>query len=226
MSDDYPGPLIETKEKEINLNKLPCIQKEIKGEDNTIYNLKIYKTNKSIIFIIIQNDILNYESEYSLQQFFEINNFFKSFSSIQDIYTNFFDKLENKEILILENEYKLILKFKFNYIREIKEIIFDFDINIKNRVLKISNKIKEIEKINIKLKEINKEIEEQKIKLNEQIKIIKNNKNEINNINGQKLEDIKKNIKENIKEIKDNENKEKSKLDNLSKKIEETKKFM
>ena len=281
MTDNCPGPLIETKEQEINLDELTYIQKEIKAEDITLYNLKIYKSNQSIIFNIIQNDILkiNYKKEYSLQQFFEINIFFKSFQSIQDIYTDFFenfDKLENKEIFIYENDYKLNVKFKFNYLRKIKEIIFDFDINIKNKVLQICNKIKEIEKINIKLKEINKEIEEQKIKLknndkilNEQINIIKNNKNELNkeiklikelqniinvnnkneidninkkikdneneinknqneikNINEKKLDDIKKNIKENIKEIKDNENKEKSKLDNLSKKIEETKKFI
>ena len=192
MTDNCPGPLIETKEQEINLDELTYIQKEIKAEDNTLYNLKIYKSNQSIIFNIIQNDILkiNYKKEYSLQQFFEINIFFKSFQSIQDIYTDFFenfDKLENKEILIYENDYKLNVKFKFNYLRKIKEIIFDFDINIKNKVLQICNKIKEIEKINIKLKEINKEIEEQKIKLknndkilNKQINIIKNNKNELN----------------------------------------------
>ena len=81
------------------------------------------------------------------------------------IYTDFFDNYEDKEILILDKVYKLNIIFKFNYFARIKEIIFDFDIDIKNKVLQICNKIKEIEKINIKLKEINKEIEEQKIKL-------------------------------------------------------------
>ena len=234
MTDNCPGPIIaDTKEPEINLNELPCIQKEIKAEDNILYNLKIYKSNKSIIFNIIQNDILkiNYKKEYSLQQFFWVNNFFKSFSSIQEIYTDFFenfDKLENKEILIFENDYKLNVKFKFSYLRKIKEIIFDFDINIKNKVLQIYNKIKEIEKINIKLKEINKEIEEQKIKLknndkilNEQINIIKNNKNELNKViklikelqniinvnNKNEIDNINKKIKDNENEINKNQNK-------------------
>ena len=124
MTDNCPNPIIaDTKETEINLKNLPCIQKEIRAEDNTFYNLKIYKSNQSIIFNIIQSDNLeiNYKNEYSLKQFYDLKNIFKSFSSIQDIFTNFFDKIENKEILILEDYYKLNVKFKFNYLREIKE---------------------------------------------------------------------------------------------------------
>ena len=63
MDDYYPNPIIaDTKEIEINLKNLPCIQKEIRAEDNTFYNLKIYKSNQSIIFNIIQSD--NWEINY------------------------------------------------------------------------------------------------------------------------------------------------------------------
>ncbi len=48
-----------------------------------------------------------YENEYTLEDFIEIDNFFKSFSSIQEIFTDFFENFKEKEIIISEHEYKL-----------------------------------------------------------------------------------------------------------------------
>ena len=159
--------IIEIKKHEIDLNNLPYIEKEIKGENKMIYNMKIYNAKNSIIFNIKIKDTseIIYKSEYTLEEFIKINNFFKSFSSIQEIYTNFFedfDNIEKKEIIIEENEFKLNIIFKFKDLGKIKEIKFNFDINIKSKVLQLCNRMKEIENENNKLNEKIKEINFQK----------------------------------------------------------------
>ena len=217
MTSNCPPLLAETKESEKDLSNLPYIEKEIKGKDNNIlYNIKIYNAKKSIIIKINRDKDFSeiiYKNEYTLEQFIEINNFFKSFSSIQEIYTDFFENFNKKEIIIIENEYKLKVKYKFEYLEKTKEIIFDFDnynINLNNIVIKLCDKIKEIEQINLNIKKLNKELEGQKIKLND-------NENKINDkIDKNAFEIIKKKLEDNSNKIKDlTEIKERQKVINL-----------
>ena len=198
---DCPEPL-ETPL--VCLDKLPYIQKEIK-KNSILYNIKIYNANTSIIISIKSiNDFLeiNYKNEYTLQQLYQKDDCFASFNSIEKLYNNVFENY-NKEIIILENEYKINLIFKFVFFNNIKEIIFNFDesnLNMRNSFFKLFNKIKEISKINENLGEkiennrneieqLKKKLEEEKIfNLNEKIKKLENklsveNKRELNEIN-------------------------------------------
>ena len=213
----------------IDFNKLPFIEHKIKSENNLLYTIKIYNGQKYLIFEIISiNDFLeiNYKNEYTFEKLSQIDNFFKSFKSIEEIYTEFFQIIKNKQITVLENEYKINLIFKFEfYFGKIKEIKFNFNdyiINIKNSFLNLYDKIqekkernKEIEeelnKINTKLniKQIN--IENNERRINDKIKELKNNKKEINKKFEEEKILIEKNLNEKLEnfenKLKDNYNK-------------------
>jgi len=164
-----------------DINTLPSIEiKEHKGEDKNLYNIKIFQGEKSIIFQIEKiNDFseLIYEEEYTLKELYNKNNFFKCYSSIKDIFKGFFKEFKDKEIIISENNEIINLKFEFKIIG--KKQIIEFDINnykLNNTkiILKLCNKIIEIEKLNIKLNNINnklsKQIENNKKETDEKIK--------------------------------------------------------
>ena len=203
MIDDYPCPSIETAyETEIDLNNLPFIENEIKGNNNILYNIKIYNAKYSIIFYIKKiNDflVINYKNEYTFEQLKKIDIFFKSFKSIEEIYIDFFQNFTKKEIIILENENTINLNIKFEHVGKMKKIIFNFDIynlNMEKTIYKLCDKMKEINNFNINIKEIE-----------EKINIIQNNE---------------KNIDENIKKISE-KNSNKDILDKFNKLKEEIK---
>ena len=215
----------------IDFDKLPFIEQKIKSENNILYNIKIFNAKKYLIVEIISiKDFLeiNYRNEYTFEKLSLIDNCFKSFKSIEEIYTGFFQNIKNNQIKILENEYKINLVFKFEYyFGKTKEIKFNFNdsnLNIKNSFFNLYDKIQqkkernkeleeELNKINTKLniKQINVENYERRI--NDKIKELKNNKKEINkkfeeeellieNIN-EKIKIFQKKINENlIKELK------------------------
>ena len=178
---DCPGPIImETKSKpEIDLNNLSFIEKECKGIDNNLYNIKIYNTKDSIIFHLKKlNDFYEiiYKQNYTLEELNNINIYFKSFYSIEDIYNDFFKNYEENKIIIFENEDKIHLKFKYIHGTKEKEIefIFDsYDLNIRKVLFKLYDKIIEIDKLQLEINEINNKLNEQKI-------INENNKKELN----------------------------------------------
>ena len=187
-----------------DIDSLPFIEiKEHKGEDNILYNIKIFQGEKSIIFQIKKiNDFseLIYEEEYTLKELYNKNNFFKCYTSIKDIFKGFFKEFKDKEIIISKNDDKMDLKFKFKSIGKIQ--IIEFVINklkLSNTkiILKLCNKIIEIEKLNIelsnKLNNINNELKE-KITINK-----KETDDKINNLIENNKKEIDKKIKENIK---------------------------
>ena len=138
-----PTPLID-------FDKLPFIEQKIKSKNNILYTIKIINSNKYLIFEIKSiNDFLeiNYKNEYIFEELSQIDNFFKSFKSIEEIYTEFFQNIKNKQITILENEYKIKIVFKFEYyfgkIREINLNFDDYNININNTFINLYDKIKE-----------------------------------------------------------------------------------
>ena len=106
--EENQSPIIERIKKDINI--LPSIEiKEHKGEDNKLYNIKIFQGEKSIIFQIKKiNDFseLIYEGEYILEELYNKNNFFRCHSSIKDIFKEFFKNLKIKKLLYL----KMIIK--------------------------------------------------------------------------------------------------------------------
>ena len=98
MINGCPYPAFITKH---DLNNLPFIQKEVKGEDNDIlYTIKIYNTKQSIIFNIYKSNDFSemiYENEYTLEDFIEIDNFFKSFRLFKKYLQIFLKILKRKK---------------------------------------------------------------------------------------------------------------------------------
>ena len=176
--EESQSPIIERIRKDINI--LPFIEiKKHKGEDNILYNIKIFQGENSILFQIkIINDFseLIYEGEYTLEELYNNNNFFRCYTSIKDIFKEFFKEFKDKEIIISKNDDKINLKFKFKNIGKIQIIEFVINNKILNHtkiILKLCNKIIEIEKLNNELNnklnninnELKKHIEESKKKL-------------------------------------------------------------
>ena len=196
------SPLIERIRRDIN--SLPFIEiKKHKGEDNILYNIKIFQGEKSIIFQIKKiNDFseLIYEEEYALKEFYNKNNFFRCYTTIKDIFEEFFKEFKDKEIIISKNDDKMELKFKFKSIGKMQIIEFVLSkLKLSNTkiILKLCNKIIEIEKLNIelsnKLNNINNELKEQ-ITINK-----KETDDKINNQIENNKKEIDKKIKENFK---------------------------
>jgi len=196
--EESQSPFIERIRKDINT--LPFIEiKEHKGEDNILYNIKIFQGAKSIIFQIKKvNDFseLKYEEEYTLKELYNKNNFFRCYSSIKDIFEEFFKGFKDKEIIICKKDDKINLKFKFKNIGKIQIIEFvinNYKLNNTKIIIKLCNKMIEIEKLNIELSNINNELKGQ-IAINK-----KETDDKINNLIENNKKEIDKKIKENIK---------------------------
>jgi len=196
--EESQSPFIERIRKDINT--LPFIEiKEHKGEDNKLYNIKIFQGEKSIIFQIKKvNDFseLKYEEEYTLKELYNKNNFFRCYSSIKDIFEEFFKGFKDKEIIISKKDDKMNLKFKFKNIGKIQIIEFvinNYKLNNTKIIIKLCNKMIEIEKLNIELSNINNELKGQ-IAINK-----KETDDKINNLIENNKKEIDKKIKENIK---------------------------
>ena len=196
--EESQSPFIERIRKDINT--LPFIEiKEHKGEDNILYNIKIFQGEKSIIFQIkkvIDFSELKYEEEYTLKELYNKNNFFRCYSSIKDIFEEFFKGFKDKEIIISKKDDKMNLKFKFKNIGKIQIIEFvinNYKLNNTKIIIKLCNKMIEIEKLNIELSNINNELKGQ-IAINK-----KETDDKINNLIENNKKEIDKKIKENIK---------------------------
>ena len=102
---DCPGPIIMDTKPDIDLNNLSFIEKECKGIDNILYNIKIYNAKDSIIFHLKKLSAfyeIIYKQNYTLEELNKINIYFKSFYSIEDIYNDFFKNYEENKIIIFK----------------------------------------------------------------------------------------------------------------------------
>ena len=147
-----PGKILEisneTKNKEIDL-----IEYEIKGINNKLYDLKIFRNPNSISFHLKGKSLLDkiYKKELSLEEFYNINRFFRQYLSIDDLFNTLFINLQNSELCISEilennNKIKLILLMEVRGIKE--EIPFTLDQNqseSENLIFNLTEHIKEIE---------------------------------------------------------------------------------
>ena len=157
------------------------IEKKIKGIDNKLYKLLIIKENDEII---IKSNIINdiFDNQYILNinliQFYNINIIFKEYKSINDIYIKYFNNIKEEDIKInLENN-----KIKLKYKEEINIILEQNKLNIENIIMKLCNKIKEIDNINNEMNKIkieNNNLKDKIINNDNNINLIKN---EINNL--------------------------------------------
>lgn len=155
----------------------PTIVKEFNVELNKdIYLLKvgICSNNEKIYFCVSpkNNNILIYDSNYSLNDLYELSKNFKFFNSIKDLINALDDMMNNKKILIEKDEKDVTL---------LKLII------LTTNFMGINEKISIILKLNvIKEKEGNKylikkilEFEKKLLEKDEEFKVIKNKYNEL-----------------------------------------------
>ena len=119
--------------------------------DSSFYLIKLILIDKQInimIAVISQNNSNNtseYINNYSLSHFQEINNYFKIFNSIKDIYKDLLKIINNKNFTIINNEDKtlyLIIKIQINdKIRKINLALSKNQSNNINYKINNNNKI-------------------------------------------------------------------------------------
>ena len=90
MEDDKISPKINYFEKKIKL----------KGKDNQIYHLKIINELNQFIFECKADDIL-YKNKFSLQDFYNSNSLYASFTDEIFFFKSYLSRLSEKEIIIL-----------------------------------------------------------------------------------------------------------------------------
>ena len=141
---------IEIEEPLVNIiDNLPFKEYNCKGVDNQIYNIKIFISQNSIIFNAKKEDFFEivYKREYTLNDLYKINIFFKGYSSIDNVFKLFFEKLKEEEIIISQNKKKLIIKF-INKNAE-NDIIFNLNLQIKYEeiIINLCDKIIEVNQL-------------------------------------------------------------------------------
>ncbi len=174
-------PKEETPKEETTAGAPPEITKEgppskdynLKGTDKQNFIVKIIKGEKSIIFNAkIENDIGNilYTEETDFEEFANLNRFFRQYDSIEELFTDLFQTLEEKEMVICKKANNV----KFSILVEARgkkeEVAFYLKPdkpNTEDITFNLCDKVKELEE---KLNEKDKAIED----LKEEIKDLRN----------------------------------------------------
>ena len=146
---------------------------EIKGINDTIYDLKIFRNQNSISFHVKGKSFFNkiFKKELSLDEFYNLNRFFRQYISLEDLFNILLKNLEQSEILISEeytSQLKLILIIEIRGRKE--EIPFILEQNqseSENLIFNLSEHIKEIESQKKSNENVLKEFNEIKEKINE-----------------------------------------------------------
>ena len=131
---------------EKNLNELPS-----KTFKSKVYELKIFQGEKTIIFHTTEIQDLSgtlYKAELTLEELYKLNDLFNSFKSIEKIFTRFFKKLDESKIVIKKEENKINLTFIIEFMGdkdEAKISLIPEQANIENTVMKLCDKVKEID---------------------------------------------------------------------------------
>jgi len=196
----------------------------INGKNDKSFKLIIIKEKDEIIFESkILNDICNiqYSANLNIKSFYENNKIFKKYKSINEIYSEIFKNIKEKEIsmslnnnkieinLVIDNNKILfILEQKeikldnmiINKINEYIDILKNENINLRNEIIKQKDdNEKYIKELKSEIENIKKEINN-KNKVNEEINNILNNELNHNQI----IKDIKMEnniIKEKIEDV-------------------------
>ena len=131
---------------EKNLNELPS-----KTFKSKVFELKIFQGERTIIFHSTEIEDLTgtlYKAELTLEELYKLNFLFSSFKSIEKIFTRFFQKLDESKIVIKKDENKINLTFVVEFMGdkdEAKISLIPEQANIENTVMKLCDKVKEID---------------------------------------------------------------------------------
>ena len=150
----------------------------------------------------LKDNFIIYKNEYSLEELININDIFKKFNSVNDFINSFEDLIENKKVIIENNQNEatnIYLGILFsNFLGKETKIILNLQLNIKKEdynkflLLKISN----LEKI---VSQKDEEIKNIKIEFNGKINILEQRIKEIENlIKNEKKDENNKNNNNNL----------------------------
>ena len=145
-----------------NLNELPS--KTFKLKD---FELRIFQGEKTIIFHITEKEDLTatlYKAELNIDELIKLNRrIFSSFNSVEEVFNDFFKVLEESKIIITKEENKINLTIIVEFLgkNEVKIILIPEQSSIENIVMKLCDKVKEIDSLNKIIEEQKKIIEKQ-----------------------------------------------------------------
>lgn len=154
--------------KEINSNSAP-IDKNLNELPSKTFKLKdfvltIIQGEKTIIYHATEIDDLSailYKTEIDLEELIKLNEIFRLYTSIEKVFTRFFQRLEESKIIIKKEENKLILSIIIEFMgekNEAKIILIPEQPKIEDVVMKLCDKIKEIDILKKENEKLKKEL--------------------------------------------------------------------
>ena len=147
---------------EKNLNELPS--KTFKSQE---FELTIYQGERKIIFRCSEIKDLSgtlYKAELTLDELHKLNALLRGFQTIEKIFTSFFQKLDESQITIKKEDNKIMVTFTIVFLADKLEVKISLipekpDLNV--TVMKLCDKVKEIDLLKTefenKIKELEKE---------------------------------------------------------------------
>ena len=133
---------------QINLNELPSKTFNIKD-----FELKIYQSERSIIYHATEIKDLTgtlYKTELDLDKLCKLNRLFRAYDSVEEVFENL-QKLEESKIIIKKEENQIIVTLILEFMGEQKEakiILIPQQVKIDDIVMKLCDKVKEIDVLN------------------------------------------------------------------------------
>ena len=164
---------------------------KLNGIDKKMYNLKIFQKNQTLLFNIkIIDDIDNkiYKKEMTLEQFHNLNLYFRQYRTCIELFNNLFYNLEKKDINASKENDSIKFEFLVGKIRnkeKISLILYSEENNGLEAVLwDLCEGIKALEEKNDKNEKRLKELEEYNKNMENEIKNkeLENNRNFLHNI--------------------------------------------
>ena len=120
------------------------------------FELKIFQAENSIILHVTENnDYSNtiYNAELSLDELVKLNKrIFCAFESIGDVFAEFFETLGENNIIIKKKENKININIIYEFLgkkQEAKIILNPKKASLDETVLKLCDKVKEIDSLNL-----------------------------------------------------------------------------
>ena len=206
-----------------NLNELPS--KTFKLKD---FELRIFQGGKTIIFHITEKEDLTatlYKAELNIDELIKLNRrIFSSFNSVEEVFNDFFKVLEESKIIITKEENKINLTFIVEFLgkNEVKIILIPEQSSIDNIVMKLCDKVKEIDSLNKIIEEQKNIIEKQKKEFNDYKNLSEDKFKELIELVKKESENLKYNMEYNNCEYLNSDKiiKYKAKLDKLKETID------
>ena len=146
-----------------SLNQLPF--KDFKLKD---FNLKIFQGENSIIYHAKEVDDLSdtlYKGESSLKELHNLKRIFKQFESIEEVFTLFFQVFDKSKIEIKKEDNKVTLAFMIEFMGkkdEVKITLMPEEAKIDSIVMKLCDKVKEVDKLKSENEILKKKFEDYK----------------------------------------------------------------